>query len=100
MVAVYGRIVHMSSEGLRPHLHLIAGGGAQEGDIKVEVGRLLDAALVDSASWRDPHNHLEEVCRAQALLSGFPSSVECSAFHCACQYMQHNTTWYEIYFCQ
>ena len=62
---------HSSGEGLRPHLHLIAGGRAQEGNIKVEVGRLLDAALVDGASWRDPHNHLEQVCTAQALLSGF-----------------------------
>ena len=93
-----GTPMHMPGEGLRPHLHLIAGGGAQEGDIEVEVGRLLDAALVNGASWRDPHNHLEQVCRAQALLSGFLPSSACSALQCACHWLKHNVTWRRTHF--
>lgn len=36
-------------------LHLIAGGWAQQGNIKVEVGGLRHTAVIDCASWRDPN---------------------------------------------
>ena len=95
-----GLSMRMSDESVPPHLHLIAGGGAQKGDVEVEVGRLLDAALVDGASWCDPHNHLEQVCRAQAILSGFPPSAACFRLQQACHWLQHTMTWPKTRFCK
>ena len=45
-----------------PHLHLMAGGGTQEGSIEVEVGGLHQAAFVQRASWRHPDDHLQQIC--------------------------------------
>ncbi len=45
-----------------PHLHLVAGRGAQEGHVKVEVGGLLNAAVVNGTSWRQPDGDLQQVC--------------------------------------
>ena len=43
-------------------LHLMAGRGAQEGSIEVEVGGLHQAAVVQGASWRHPDHHLQQIC--------------------------------------
>lgn len=44
------------------HLHLVASRWAQEGDIKVEVGRLRHTAVIEGASWRQPHCELQQIC--------------------------------------
>jgi len=44
------------------YLHLVAGRWAQEGNIKVEIGRLLKAASIQGASWREPHCELQQIC--------------------------------------
>ena len=38
-------------------------GGPSRDDVKVEVRRLLLAAIVHCASWRQPDQHLHQVCR-------------------------------------
>ena len=44
------------------YLHLVAGRWAQEGNIKVKIGRLLKAASIQGASWREPHCELQQIC--------------------------------------
>lgn len=53
------------------HLHLVAVGWAEEGGVKVEVGRLLHSALVLGAGRRQPHNQLQQLCthEIQSLIS-------------------------------
>lgn len=48
----------------RAHLDAVAGGRAEQGGVDVEVGGLLDAALVGRARRRQPHDHLQQVCAA------------------------------------
>lgn len=51
------------------YLHLAASGGTHEDHVKVEIGRLLDAALVLSAGRRQPDNHLQQVCKPEQATS-------------------------------
>ena len=43
-------------------LHVVAGRGAQQRDIKVEVGWLLLAAIIHCAGRCEPHEHLQQIC--------------------------------------
>ena len=43
-------------------LHLVASGRAQQSDIKVEVGGLLQATVVHGAGRCQPDHHLHQVC--------------------------------------
>ncbi len=55
-----------------PYLHLVSGGRAKKGQLEVEVGRLLEAAVVHGASWRQPDHHLQQVCTHNTPLSRLP----------------------------
>ena len=72
-------------------LHLVARGRTHQADVKVEVGGLRQAAVVNSASWRRPHQQLQRVCTEQVeMLKPWQScsrrvqagsSIPCEALH-------------------
>ena len=63
----------------------MAGRGTQEGSVKVEVRRLQLAALIHSASWRQPDHHLQQVCAPTlvSILLCATAQKHCSVLGCA-----------------